>query len=1253
MTRLFNNENNKFKLIKETIRDVLNKIIDITKSKLIKIKKRYHKKWSIKKQQYTSLAPLDNIKDDATVDMLKKALYEKKNKNIALSGKYGAGKSSIVLSTLKSENKFKPLYISLGMLGIQEKLNEKNGGKDEKNIKEGNDGEEIDEKSMEIISQTIEKSIIQQIIYKEKSNKFPASKIKRISYVNKIITFFIILAIAFYKFEIVQDIIGDFFDIIIEYGKYIFSLFYNNPDNAKFIEFFSKMPYIGKIVQVVLLLVIIYYMSKYIVGYVRKYELKNIKIMFLEKNEIEIENNGESLINKYMDELVYFFEMTNYNVIVIEDLDRFLENDKLRPKILIIFQKLKELNQILNTTKQLQGRKITFLYVVRDDLFWSEEERTKFFDFIVPKIPEISNYNSYARLRNTFKEKEISNKFLQDLSVYIKDYRVIKNLRNEFDLYKQEIIGDGIIKEKLLGMVALKNLRPKDYEELIKEQGGLFEFFKNKKQLYEEQVNNIKIQIEKNKSEVISLEKEKIKNLEDLKYLALGNLACVNSRAYGNAISKSDFLDSSFDIDTIENNTVNIENYDSYYFSEDTLFKSFGGKEEFIKRARKIEKNNNDEIKKLKEKIKQLNNQIDNLKKLSICELLKMESAENIEKLDEFEIMMLKNGYIDENYKNYCFKYEETDEIDRNDYTYILNVRQGKKSNYDYNIEKPQNIILELDKLYFEKQEIWNYIILDTLIKEKNSDKLLNFINTLLKIDENTYDFILGYISFSKNKNEFLKLLHSQNRDVINDIFQYGIQSGENEDELVELLLNIPEILTEENLKNSMVEYIIEKVDFDVCFELNEKVKESFILLEIEFSGICDVENNYELLEFIYNNNLYELNSEMIKSIFVHVGFKSSDFEQKCLSLILKSSELEKLKLYVLENKEEFIRKCFIKTNGIGNSTNDLIECLNTWEISYEVKNLIVNKIYEKIDDVSKVKDTTIYSSILCNEKMEVSWENIYNVYCVNEQLTEELIKYIEKNIDILVNKKLFFDVSESEKTRFIKFRDEIGRSNNINFDVYKKLIRKLNISISHIEENEIEDCRLEVLIKEKILILNKNTFDIIGKQKIEFLAEFVNLNIDNFVSEIDEMELNSELLERIIVSDQIKYRHKTTILLKIDMELLSKKTIKFVIDNYKQNGISVISEEMKKYFLSSDIDDEIKILLLNNELSNKINETKIIEYISYLPEDYCKIGNINYPQVSILKTKLNEELVNKLKSKINISLKILKNKIVIYNKKR
>mgnify|MGYP006882914808 CR=1 FL=1 len=97
----------------------------------------------------------------------------------------------------------------------------------------------------------------------------------------------------------------------------------------------------------------------------------------------------KSIFNKYLDEILYFFEVNNYNIVIFEDLDRFKNPE--------IFVKLRELNFLINNYEKVD-RKVVFIYAIKDDVFLSKE-RTKFFYFIIPVIPYLNSTNSYEILR--------------------------------------------------------------------------------------------------------------------------------------------------------------------------------------------------------------------------------------------------------------------------------------------------------------------------------------------------------------------------------------------------------------------------------------------------------------------------------------------------------------------------------------------------------------------------------------------------------------------------------------------------------------------------------------------------------------------------------------------------------------------------------------------------------------------------------------------------------------------------------------
>ena len=70
----------------------------------------------------------------------------------------------------------------------------------------------------------------------------------------------------------------------------------------------------------------------YIVGLFHKMSSAHIKVM---DYEVELAKDVKmSVFNRYLDELVYLFQTTGYNIVVLEDLDRF-KNTR-------IFSKLRE-----------------------------------------------------------------------------------------------------------------------------------------------------------------------------------------------------------------------------------------------------------------------------------------------------------------------------------------------------------------------------------------------------------------------------------------------------------------------------------------------------------------------------------------------------------------------------------------------------------------------------------------------------------------------------------------------------------------------------------------------------------------------------------------------------------------------------------------------------------------------------------------------------------------------------------------------
>ncbi len=217
-----------------------------------------------------------------------------------------------------------------------------------------------------------------------------------------------------------------------------------------------------------------------------KYRM-SIKKLKLSKFEVDLyDNNVESYIDKYYSELLLLFKISGVKIFVFEDLDRLNDTQ--------IFEKLKEMNLLLNHDTSSR-RTYKFVYLVRDDLFKSED-RVKFFDFIIPVVPVINYLSAKDKfedlIRANINEEYIPSPILMYvLARYVKDMRLLKNIVNEYQLYlgvceeKEENKEENkeekavIDVDKVFALILYKNLFPEDFTNLQNGKGVLYDKIHN------------------------------------------------------------------------------------------------------------------------------------------------------------------------------------------------------------------------------------------------------------------------------------------------------------------------------------------------------------------------------------------------------------------------------------------------------------------------------------------------------------------------------------------------------------------------------------------------------------------------------------------------------------------------------------------------------------------------------------------------------------------------------------------------------
>ncbi|QDY45686.1 hypothetical protein FK545_10465 [Planococcus glaciei] len=396
------------------------------------------------------------------------ALKNEDIKNLAITGTYGSGKSSILKTFWnKYEKKDKVLEISAATFSGEKELTQ-----DSPEIEDA-----VDNSNDNIIGENVlEQHIMQQMFYKVKPEKIPLSRFTRIHNKDTWETFWDTLLILFSVLLVYFSIKNNWLNMLFTPGS-------NENTNSTNIFIFSILFLIG----ISLISFAIFRAIKI---------AKNFRLSTLGIGSTTFELKGDkdnTVFNKYLDEIIYFFSQTGINIVVFEDLDRFNN--------LNIFERLRGLNHILNQSEELKGENIVFVYALKDDIFSKEDHfkevqnRTKFFDFIIPTVKIMHSSNSESvlltKLKNYIESEDtsihqdrLSKKLITDVSLFISDMRILKNICNEYIIYRSALKQSGIQQDKLFAIIVYKNIYPKDFSDLLNGEGHLNSLFSLKEKNY-------------------------------------------------------------------------------------------------------------------------------------------------------------------------------------------------------------------------------------------------------------------------------------------------------------------------------------------------------------------------------------------------------------------------------------------------------------------------------------------------------------------------------------------------------------------------------------------------------------------------------------------------------------------------------------------------------------------------------------------------------------------------------------------------
>ena len=1037
------------------------------------------------KYHFERLTPIDDMDLEVYEEAIDYVFDNPDIKNVAITGAYSAGKSSVLASYKKKHEKLRFLHISLAHFQSSDKENET-----KENKKGANEF-------------ALEGKILNQLIHQIPSEKIPQTNFK----VKKTISF---------KSVLIRTIVVVLLSVSIIYFT-CFNMWKDYVNSLSDNWFKSLLSFSTNQYALIVVGIIITCLFSLIV-----YELINIqknrnifRKINLQGNEIEIfEESDDSYFDKYLNEVLYLFENADTNVIVFEDMDRF--------NTIKIFERLREINTLANIQLKNENKKILrFFYLLRDDLFISKD-RTKFFDYIVPVVPVVDSSNSYDQFISHLKKggvfEKFNESFLQGLSLYIDDMRLLKNIYNEFMIYYNRL---NIIEpdyNKMLAIIAYKNLFPSDFADLQLNKGFVYTLFNSKNDFIENEIKSLQNSISQRQNYIDKLKSEHFDTIEELNVV----FAHKYLNNYNWEHKQSDELN-----DFVTN-----------YLNKDRI-------KEYLSRKQGIDYKKDEKIFELQQEIYNMEQELNKIHNKQLFQIISRENIDSIFKIttkneigeitnfneikssEYFDLLkfLIRNGYIDETYADYMSYFYENS-LSRIDKIFLRSITDKKAKEYTYQLKNPQLVVSRLRLVDFDQEEILNFDLLTYLL---HSSSNLEYIERFIDQLKNTknFKFIGAYFDIAPELPSYIRYLNMRWPELFLTALRENCLSEQQirRYSICSIYYSDDEIIESVNKNNCLCEYISNSRDYLTIDNPDiDRLIHCFTLLGVCFSGFDYYELDKNLFRAVYEKSLYEINDENLQLIQREVLEEKNDEDilHKNYTLLCSHPDSATTQ-YINQNINTYFDIILKMSDGmICDDEKVAITILNNSDLTIEHKHSYISALRTTIISIKEITDDSLWSLLLDADIVEYSESNIMD--CFNAvKLNESVIAYINRcNIDLDFSKVEYDENTKDKLFGCVIVCESIENSK------YEQILVSLDFYYDDFDITEISDDKIAILIGNNIIRMTSKNLEFLRENYPDQNYNFIFKNIEQYVDIMnDDLFSQDELLEILTwnISDELKIK--------------------------------------------------------------------------------------------------------------------------------
>lgn len=988
-------------------------------------------------------------------------------KNVAISGAYGAGKSSVLESYKKKREDKKYVHVSLAHFS------------------------EVENKENETVKESVlEGKILNQLIHQIPSNRIPQSNFKVKKDARKHQTILITTMVMVLFVVILALIFANIWKETVDSVETVWLkniLYYTTTAEARI--------FMGTVAIIVIGLLL----YSIIQAQRNKHLIQRLSV---QGNEIEIfEKSDESYFDKYLNEVLYLFENVDADVVVFEDMDRFEAN--------LVFERLREVNTLANLQRKKEGKSILrFFYLLRDDIFISKD-RTKFFDFIVPIVPVVDGSNSYNQFISHLKRNGLYERFddgfLQGISLYIDEMRLLKNICNEFLIYFNRLNTTELDYNKMFALIAYKNLFPRDYGDLQLNKGFVHALFQKKQDIIRERKSALQKEIDNKKTEIEQIKKEQLVSIQELEIISSNKRNTAQMQRYGSGMAE----------------------FNKWQETE------------YPRRKGIIEKKEKDEIARLEHDIEGLLSEYNtvssrSLKQIiarenidavfsvqSINEIGKTESFDDVKGNAYFDLLkfLVRNGYIDETYSDYMTYFYE-DSLSSIDKIFLRSVSDQKAKDYSYELKSPKMVFNRLRLEDFDQQETLNNSLIDYMVqKEQKSEKLNRLVAQIIRTEN--YPFIEQLLTATTSIQSLIVLLADSWPSLFSEVLDKETMSAASIRQFsIQCLyyLNGKQIKAV-NAEDVLTTYISSSPDYLDIYDPNvDKLIKGFNDLEVSFKSIDYSKSNRDLFSAVYRNGRYAICYQNILLILTKV-FEIQDEEEirHEMSTIILHEPDSFLAKRVKEDMDSYIAVAIAESNGrISDAEDVIIGILNDGSISLAHKQAYIQLLNTRIQELSAVQTKDLWRDIVAAKVAVCSEQNIIDYFEETGELDDEVVELINsapKEFD-------FTSIGEESFKNKRELFKAFVKCDAIQDSCFKQAIPTFGEQFDSFDISNLSGSRMKALIDHDIIMMNKDSLDFIRNDYPDSLAYFIEHNIDSYIELMQEECLPHDELLTVLSLD-------------------------------------------------------------------------------------------------------------------------------------